>query len=179
MRIAISGKSGCGNTTVSALLAQKLGIPVINYTFRSLAADLGLSFEEVRRLAETSDEYDRMIDSRQVELAREGPCVLASRLAIWMLEEADFRVFLDASEETRAARIQGREGGGLEDIRGATRKRDAADSARYRRLYGIDNGDTTRADLVIDTERRSPEEIAALIVAELRRRGLVPQTGAP
>ena len=28
LRIAISGKSGCGNTTVSGLLSQKLGITI-------------------------------------------------------------------------------------------------------------------------------------------------------
>ena len=39
IRIAISGKSGCGNTTVSGLLAQKLGIKLINYTFRQLAEE--------------------------------------------------------------------------------------------------------------------------------------------
>ena len=39
LRIAISGKSGCGNTTVSGLLAQKLGIKLINYTFRQLAEE--------------------------------------------------------------------------------------------------------------------------------------------
>lgn len=39
LRIAISGRSGCGNTTVSTLLAQKLGVKLINFTFRQLAAE--------------------------------------------------------------------------------------------------------------------------------------------
>ena len=43
LRIAISGKSGCGNTTVSTMLAQRLGIKLINYTFRNLAKDIGFS----------------------------------------------------------------------------------------------------------------------------------------
>lgn len=30
VRVAISGKSGCGNTTVSTLLAEKLGVKLIN-----------------------------------------------------------------------------------------------------------------------------------------------------
>ena len=37
LRIAVSGKSGCGNTTVSSLLARSLGIKLVNYTFRQLA----------------------------------------------------------------------------------------------------------------------------------------------
>ena len=47
LRIAISGKSGCGNTTVSTLLSQKLGIKLINYTFRQLAAEKGLTLAQV------------------------------------------------------------------------------------------------------------------------------------
>ena len=47
LRIAISGKSGCGNTTVSGLLAQKLGIKLINYTFRQLAEEKGMTLKEV------------------------------------------------------------------------------------------------------------------------------------
>ena len=38
IRIAISGKSGCGNTTVSSLLAERLGVKLFNFTFRQLAA---------------------------------------------------------------------------------------------------------------------------------------------
>jgi cytidylate kinase len=43
LRIAISGKSGCGNTTVSTLLAKTLGIKLINYTFRQLAEEKGMT----------------------------------------------------------------------------------------------------------------------------------------
>ena len=44
MRIAVSGKSGCGNTTVSTLLAQRLGYPMINFTFRQMAKERNMDF---------------------------------------------------------------------------------------------------------------------------------------
>ena len=47
LRIAISGKSGCGNTTVSKLLSEKLNVKMINFTFRSLAQETGLSLAEI------------------------------------------------------------------------------------------------------------------------------------
>ena len=47
LRIAISGASGCGNTTVSTLLADTLGIPCINYTFRSLAKELDMPLKQL------------------------------------------------------------------------------------------------------------------------------------
>ena len=47
LRVAISGKSGCGNTTVSSRLAESLQVTLINYTFRNLAKELGISLVEI------------------------------------------------------------------------------------------------------------------------------------
>jgi cytidylate kinase len=170
MRIAISGKSGCGNTTVSRLVAEKLDIPWINYTFRMMAEQMGVSFERLRELAEQDDAYDKKLDAHQVELAMQGDCVLGSRLAIWLLDAADVKVYLDASARTRAQRIAKREGGSVELKLEETVDRDRKDSARYKRIYGIDTSDVSVADLVIDTEQKTPEDIAGEIIAYLRSR---------
>ena len=94
LRVAISGKSGCGNTTVSTLLSQKLGIKLINYTFRQLAAEKGLTLAQVIENAKNDDSYDKYVDTHQVELAEKESCVLGSRLAIWMLKIADLKVLI-------------------------------------------------------------------------------------
>ncbi|MFA6504512.1 MAG: cytidylate kinase family protein [Treponemataceae bacterium] len=167
-RIAISGKSGCGNTTVSKLLAESLNLRFINFTFRTLAVEHGITFEEVLKRAKTDDYWDRTVDERQVAMARQaGGCVLGSRLAIWMLPEADLKVYLRASADTRAARIQKRENGDLESIKAFTAERDRQDSDRYRRLYQIDNDDYSQADLVIDTDAIGPDEIVQRIIKRL------------
>lgn len=171
MRIAISGKSGCGNTTVSQLVAEQLGYPMINFTFRTLSEEKGIEFWTFCKMAEESDEFDLEVDQRQVEMALAHPnCVLGSRLAIWMLKEADLKVYLTASASERARRITQREGGTLVERLEQTQQRDANDSARYKRLYAIDNSDTTVADLVIDTSDLGPHEVAALIVKEAHAR---------
>ncbi|MDY3849220.1 MAG: AAA family ATPase [Bullifex sp.] len=168
MRIAISSKSGCGNTTVTTLLAEKLGYKMVNFTFRQLAAERGVDFWTFCRMAEADDDIDRELDRRQVEMAMaEENCVLGSRLAIWMLEKADLKVYLQATSETRAKRVLKREGGSLEERMAQTEMRDRNDSARYKRIYGIDNSDTSVADLVIDTDDRTPEEIVELISQKL------------
>jgi cytidylate kinase len=173
LRVAVSGKSGCGNTTVSSLLAKALQIRFINFTFRSLSKEIGMPLEDIIRNAKTSDWYDRQVDDRQVELAMADSCVLGSRLAIWMLKEADLRVYLWASEEVRTSRIQIREGGSLDDVVEFTRLRDAEDTRRYKELYGIDNNNYSFADIVIDTENYDPQAIVKLVLAELRSRDLV------
>jgi cytidylate kinase len=170
MRIAISGKSGCGNTTVTTLVSKALGYPMINFTFRNLAKERNIEFWEFCKKAESDDEPDREVDSRQVRLAMaEKDCVLGSRLAIWMLKDADLKVYLTASTKERAKRIQKREGGTFEERFKQTEERDRHDSARYKRLYGIDNENPDVADLVIDTTGVSAEEIAARIVERARK----------
>ncbi len=166
MRIAISGKSGCGNTTVSNMVAQALGFVMINFTFRSLAEEQGIEFWDFCRLAEQSDAYDLEVDRRQVEMALAVEnCVLGSRLAIWMLKEADLKVYLTATTEERAKRVLKREGGTFSRRLLETSQRDKKDSARYERLYGINNSDTSIADMVIDTTTLEPEEVASLIIS--------------
>lgn len=163
--IAISGMSGCGNTTISRIVAEKLRLKFINYTFRSLAEEKGVSLKEILELAAKDDSYDKEVDSRQVQLAREsGGCVIGSRLAIWMLKEADLKIFLRARAETRAARIVKREGGDINDIAAFTAERDRQDNKRYIRIYDIDNYEYQFADIIIDTDNLTPDDITKIII---------------
>lgn len=173
LRIAVSGKSGCGNTTVSTLLSQALGVTLINYTFRQLAAEKGMTLAQVIESAKTDDSYDMYVDSHQVELAKKEPCVLGSRLAIWMLKEADLKVYLYASDEVRANRVFTREGGDLKQIKEFTAMRDSEDSRRYKKLYDIDNNAYSFADVIIDTSKYTPEQIVRQILDELKKRGFI------
>lgn len=168
IKIAISGRSGCGNTTVSKMIADILDLRFINFTFRSLAEERGVDLKAIIELAAKDDSVDREVDTRQVQLALENKnCVLASRLAIWMLKEADLKVYLNASPEVRAARIFNREGGSLEEVAAFTAERDKKDHERYLRIYGIDTDDYSFADLIIDTNNISPKRIVEIIVMKI------------
>ncbi|QEN08205.1 cytidylate kinase [Oceanispirochaeta crateris] len=162
-RIAISGRSGCGNSTVSSILSERLGLKLVNYTFHNIAEDRGIDFKELCQMAENDPQWDYFVDENQVKLAMEGPSVLGSRLAIWMLKEADLKVFLTASPETRASRIHEREGGVFEQRMVETHARDERDHARYKRLYEIDNNDYAFADLIINTDRLNQHQVADII----------------
>jgi len=138
---------------------------LINFTFRNLAEERGVDFWTLSRMAEEDDSIDLELDRRQVEMALEQKsCVLGSRLAIWVLKEADLKVYLEASLEVRVARIHRREGGSLEERLKETRQRDLNDTERYKRIYSIDNTQSDVADLVINTDNLNAQEIAALIV---------------
>ena len=171
MRIAISSKSGCGNTTKTKMVSEKLGYPMINFTFRQMAEERGVDFWSFCEMAQNDYNIDRELDRRQVEMAmQEENCVLGSRLAIWMLEEADLKIYLTASAETRANRILKREGGSFEERYNQTVRRDANDSGRYMEVYGIDNSKAESvADLIISTDDKSPDEIVDIIMAEVSK----------
>ncbi|MDR2798452.1 MAG: cytidylate kinase family protein [Treponema sp.] len=170
LRIAISGKSGCGNTTVSKLVAESLGLRFINLTFRNLAQEQGKDLADILALAAQDAEWDKELDRRQVALAREaGGCVLGSRLAIWLLPEADLKVYLTARSETRAGRIVKREGGTLAAVAAFTEERDRQDRERYLRIYGIDNDAYAFADLILHTDDLYPQRIARRIIQQVEQ----------
>ncbi|MGP1437917.1 MAG: (d)CMP kinase [Treponema sp.] len=173
LRVAISGKSGCGNTTVSSILASKLSIPCINYTFKNLSEELGLTVKEIMEKARTDFSFDRAVDTKQIALSKQSSCILASRLAIWLLKDADLKVYLYASSDKRAERVHKREGGDFEALKAFTETRDSEDTKRYKELYSIDNNDYSFVDLLIDTDSLTPEEIVKLILDKLLEKSLI------
>jgi len=169
IRIAISGRSGCGNSTVSKMVADALNLQFINFTFRSLAAERKIEFKKVLELAQNDDSWDIEIDTRQVQLALDSNgCVLGSRLAIWMLKEADLKIYLDASADIRTERIVKREGGDHDVVAAFTEERDKHDHQRYLRIYNIDTNEYNFADMVINTDNINPAQITDLIIARAK-----------
>jgi predicted cytidylate kinase len=171
--ITISGLPGSGKTTVARLVAQTLGLEHVyaGDLFRRQAEAEGLTLEEYARRAETDHSIDRRIDDAMRARARRGDAVLEGRLAAFMAEEAGtpaLRVFLDAPEPVRATRIAGREGGDTAERLRQIQAREASDARRYRQIYGLDYHDPSRYDLVLHSDGRSPEELAAVIVARAR-----------
>jgi CMP/dCMP kinase len=169
IRVAMSGRSGCGNTTAGRIVAERLGISHVNYTFRNLATDKGVSFNELRQMAQESDEIDKELDRRQLELAITQSCVLSSRLAIWMLPVADLKIFLNIPLDERSRRITQREGGELQHKIAETQQRDTLDQQRYYRIYGIDMSRFDGADIIINSGRLNAEQVADIIISAIPR----------
>jgi cytidylate kinase len=173
--ITISGLPGSGKTTVARLVARELGLAHVyaGNIFRRQAEAGGLSLEEYVRRAETDPSIDRELDRQMEERAAAGEAVLEGRLAAFMADRAGapaLKVFLAASEAVRARRISGREGGAAAERLREIQAREASDHRRYLDLYGVDYHDTSRYDLVMETDRRTPEEIAQAIVEQARAR---------
>ncbi|HZP41288.1 MAG TPA: cytidylate kinase family protein [Candidatus Binatia bacterium] len=174
MLITISGLPGSGKTTVARLVAAALGLEHVyaGDVFRRQAEAAGLSLEEYARRAETDHTIDRRLDEQMCERAKRGNAVLEGRLAAFMADRAGvraLRIFLDAPEPVRAARIAGREGGDARSKLREIQAREASDARRYQEIYHVDYHDRSHYDRVIETADRTPEEIAREIVGAAHR----------
>ncbi len=168
MRIAISGHSGCGNTTATSNVGQALQLKIVNYTFRDLAKDLGIPFEVMQKEASENLIYDYLTDLTLIRsvISNEN-IVIGSRLASWLVD-AELRIWLHAPLETRASRINCRENeksSTYEQVLYKTLKRDEQNRKRYLRLYGLDIEDHSDFDITINTEKLTADQVASLIIA--------------
>jgi predicted cytidylate kinase len=173
--VTISGLPGSGKTTVARLVARALGLEHVyaGNIFRRQAEANGLSLEEYLRRAEQDTSIDRQLDRQMEARAGRGDAVLEGRLAAFMADRAGvpaLKVFLDATEAVRARRISDREGGAAAERLREIQAREASDHRRYLDLYGVDYHDLARYDLVMETDRGTPEEIAQAIVERARAR---------
>jgi cytidylate kinase len=172
MLITVSGPAGSGKSTLASSLASELAHEHVSGgdIFRDIAAERGLTPLELNRLAEKDDAIDRDLDSRLRSIARNrDSVVLESRLAGWMAGEyADFRVWLDAPLDVRTARIADREGKTVEKARSETEARTQSETLRYEEYYGIDIGDLSIYDLVVNTARWGPDGVISIVVEAIQ-----------
>ncbi len=165
MRIAISGLSGCGNTTACNNVGKALGLKTINYTLRNAADETGFTLADVQKLAASNAEIDYALDSKLARLAdSEDNCIVGTRLAGWLID-SDLSVWLHASLATRAGRIASRETRSLQEVMKETENRDQMNIDRFKKFYGVDTLKHDHFDLVVNTERLTQQQVAALIAA--------------
>lgn len=165
MRIAISGLSGVGSSSTAKLVNQKLQLPMSNFTFRALAVEKGMPFEELQKLAETTPDVDFELDRRLITFINNNPdCLIVTDIACWFDQPGiyeklgfetgpiiDYKIWLEAPLDIRAVRMHKREGGELQDVIDYNHQRDLDNRERYLKLYGIDIFDHSGVDWIFET----------------------------
>jgi len=180
--ITVGGMAGTGTSTLSRILAERLGLPYV-YTgglFREEATRRGLTLEEFNALTQADDSIDRAIDDRQVELLRDGGLILEGRMAGWLARRHDvpaLKVWVICDDDVRIGRITRRDGGDVEEQRERTRTREASELDRYQRYYDADIRDPEVYDVVLDSTDTSPEELADRVIWTLANIATVESRG--
>jgi cytidylate kinase len=173
MLLTVSGPAGSGKSTTATGLAEALDLEHVSGgdIFRDLAAERGYSPVEFNELAEEDERIDRDLDRRLYEIARDRDgLVLESRLAGWLAgDHADFRLWLDAPVDVRAARIADREEKSVDRAREETLRRERSERKRYDEYYGIDIDDLSIYDFVVNTARWTAGDVLAILTTAVER----------
>lgn len=176
MRIAVSGPPGSGKTTVSGLVAERMGyrLVLVGQIFREMASERKVDLATFGRFAEEDETIDRELDSRMVAVARDSvDIVIEGRLTGALMRKYEIpalTVHVDAAEDVRALRIAKREEKPVEDVLREMRIRERSEKKRYFAYYGIDPSNRMIYDLWIDSSSITAEEAAQTIVSEAERR---------
>lgn len=172
MRITVSGLPGSGTTSLARHLASTHSFELISAgeVFRQMAGEHGMDLAQFGQLAEKDPSIDRMIDSRQKDMAdKKDNIIIEGRLSGWFVPGADLKVWLSAATGCRVSRILARDF--LSDVETATHltlEREACEALRYKTYYNIDISDLSLYHLVLSSEHWGVEELAAIVSCAIR-----------
>ena len=167
MRITVSGLPGSGTTSLSRYLAQRHDFSLISAgeVFRGLAKEHNMELAEFGRLAEEDPSYDKMIDTRQKEMAEQRDNIIVEgRLSGWMVSNADLRIWLFAPIGCRVKRIVFRDQiADEESAKKITLERERCEAGRYQSYYNIDIGDLSIYQIILNSEHWPVEGLGAIV----------------
>jgi cytidylate kinase len=116
-------------------------------------------------LTEDNPAFDRMIDARQKEIAKERDNIIVEgRLSGWMVEDADLKIWLYAPIGCRIKRIAFRDQ--MTDETTAeqlTLEREQCEAGRYQSYYSIDIGDLSIYHLILNSQHWGVEGLGAIV----------------
>jgi cytidylate kinase len=186
--VALTREYGSGGTAISMNVAEALGYEYIRDQVTKEAAEVfGVAEDELiavvegkpgfwESLAEATRIDFALVASEVLHLAERDSVVIMGRWATLLLRKISHcaRVRLCAPLETRIPRVMARRSVGRGEAMELIRKADEGAAARIRQFFDVTWGDPLLYDLVINTERVSPEMAVQQIVQLVRRPAFQP-----
>ena len=100
--------------------------------------------------------------------------VVEGKLALYMVKDADLKVWLEADFKERAERRAQADNMGVEKARGLLRRKERAERRGFMQVYGLDCLEQKEsADLVVNTTGLYKEQVRFYILRELANKGLI------
>lgn len=178
--ITIAGFPGSGKSSTAKRVAKLLGYEHFSSgdLFRKMAAERGLSIEEINFTAEKQREIDLEVDKLLSKMGKaKDDLVIDSRMAFHWIPDS-FKVFLDLDPKIAAERTfahiqkKGRvsqSGSSIDEVRENTLKRRQSEQKRYWNLYNVDVIDKKKFDLVVDTGANDLEQVIEIVIKAYQR----------
>jgi CMP/dCMP kinase len=173
--VVLNGDLGSGKTTVSMLLAARLGVRRISVgdLYRAMAAQRGMTALQLNLHAELDDKIDHYVDQLQDDIAASGErLIVDSRLAWYFFTDA-LKVHLVTEPTVAAHRVLGRPAdtvenyASVEEARSRLATRSESERIRFITRYGADKTRLRNYDLVCDSTSATPEQIVERIIERL------------
>ena len=173
VRITISGHPGSGTSTLVKLLSEAKNWSSLNggELFRQEAKRRNMTLADFGQLCKENLDVDRELDALlKKEMLRndaDAPSIIESRLAGWWAHQLELnvsRIWLDVDELERAKRVQAREGGEIETIIQASKKRAEVDAQRFLELYQLLPEQEEPYTHRINATSLNPQEVLALVL---------------
>ena len=179
MIITITGKPCSGKGTVSKLFCEKYNFDLksVGDMMRQIALDHGYkNILDFQKNYEDMAKIDNMVDNQTSKFGKQhinSDVVFDSRLA-WFFIPESFKVFIDVSWDIAGNRLieAKRETEQVKNKAEASKllkNRWQAENERYIKLYNTSNLDLNNYNLVINSDDKTPEEIAEIIHNEYKK----------
>jgi predicted cytidylate kinase len=173
--VVINGDLGSGKSTVSILLAQRLGIRRISVgdLYREMAEQRGVTALQLNLHAELDDKIDHYVDRLQSDIAASGETLVVDSRLAWFFFHDAVKVHLITDPEIAAHRVLGRPANTVESYTSVDEallrlaERSESERVRFIERYGVDKTRLRNYDLVCDTTRATPDEIVDRIMQAL------------
>lgn len=186
MLISITGKLGSGKSTVCGILKERYGYEIFSTGTinREYARRLGISTLELNKRLKKDPALDKEIDGLVTKMSierKDDKLIFDSRMA-WHFAKDTFKIFLTIDPMEAARRVMLNQRGEEEkytDVNDACEKlveRSTVERARFLDIYGQDYYDYSNFNLVVDTTRRTPDEIVDIITAVFEEYQKSPET---
>lgn len=175
--ITMAGDIASGKGTVTSLLKKELGYEIYKNGeyVRKLAKEMNMSIVEFQEYLNAHEEVDRAVEkSASIYAEEHDNLIIDARLGFYAVPHS-FKVYLrvDINEAARRAyndslrkdtEIYESIDMAIKDIQ----YRYEQENMRYLKTYNVRRDDMNNYDLVIDTTKKSPEEVAEIILKEYR-----------